>query len=465
MLGVLGIAVSLVLLIVLAYRGVNVILLAPIVALVAAAFSTDIPLLAGYTEVFMRAMADYAKAYFPLFLLGAIFGKLMDDGGGAKAISHYMTAKLGSDKAVLAVVLSCAILTYGGVSLFVVAFAVYPIAVSLFRENDIPKRLVPGAIALGAFTFTMTALPGTPQIQNAIPSPYFGTTAFAAPVLGIVGGLVIFVLGMLWLTYRERSARARGEGYGEHDEEDGGKDETTEAAATDETPLPHVGLAFTPIVLVIVFNFVFSKYVFPNLDTSYLADYGTTLSRVNGLWSIIVALALSIVIGFVLLRRNIVSTIKTLNDGTLGSLPAIFNTAAVVGYGFIVKSLSAFELIKDAVLAVPGPPFISLAVSAGSLAAITGSSSGGMSIALEALGDVYLQRAAEFGINPEAFHRIVAIACGGLDSLPHSGAVITLLAICGLSHKQAYADVGMVTVIVPLIATVVVIAMASVGIV
>lgn len=457
MLGVLGIAVSLILLIYLAYRGVNVILLAPIVALVAAAFSTDIPLMAGYTELFMKAMADYAKAYFPLFLLGAIFGKLMDDGGGARSISHFMTAKLGSEKAILAVVLSCAILTYGGVSLFVVAFAVYPIAVSLFRENDIPKRLVPGSIALGAFTFTMTALPGTPQIQNAIPMPYFGTTAFAAPILGIVGGVLIFGLGMLWLSYRAGTARRKGEGFGEHDEEAG--------PASTEIELPSIGLALTPIILVIVLNFVLSKYVFPSLDTSYLADYGTTLSRVNGLWSIIVALTVSIIVGFVLFRRNIVSVIKTLNDGTLGSLPAIFNTAAVVGYGFIVKSLSAFELIKTAILAIPGPPFVSLAVSAGFLAGITGSSSGGMSIALEALGDIYLKQAAETGINPEAFHRIVAIACGGLDSLPHSGAVITLLAICGLNHKQSYADIGMVTVVVPLLAVVVVIAMASIGIV
>lgn len=456
MLGVVGIVISLLLLMYLAYRGITVLILAPLLALLAASFSGDIPLLAGYTEVFMEAFAGYAKAFFPLFLLGAIFGKIMDDSGAAKSIALFITGKLGSDKGILAVVLSCAILTYGGVSLFVVAFAVFPIAAALFREADIPKRLIPASIALGAFTFTMTALPGSPQIQNAIPMPYFGTTAFAAPILGLIGGAMMFSLGMVWLGFRARKAVAKGEGYGDHKEED--------VKALDKASLPGIIPAALPIVIVIILNFLLIKFVFDDMEAAYLADYGTTLSRVKGLWSIIVSLTVSIVISVILYWKYFEDVKGSLNKGAIGSLLAIANTASEVGYGNVIKALAAFAMVKAAILAIPGTPLLSIAASTSILAGITGSASGGMSIALAALGDVYMQKAAAVGINPEAFHRIAAMACGGMDTLPHNGAVITLLGICGLTHRDSYADIGVVTVLIPLVATGVAIVFALFGV-
>ena len=456
MLGVVGIVISLLLLMYLAYRGITVLILAPLLALLAASFSGDIPLLAGYTEVFMEAFAGYAKAFFPLFLLGAIFGKIMDDSGAAKSIALFITGKLGSDKGILAVVLSCAILTYGGVSLFVVAFAVFPIAAALFREADIPKRLIPASIALGAFTFTMTALPGSPQIQNAIPMPYFGTTAFAAPILGLIGGAMMFSLGMVWLGFRARKAVAKGEGYGDHKEED--------VKALDKASLPGIIPAALPIVIVIILNFLLIKFVFDDMEAAYLADYGTTLSRVKGLWSIIVSLTVSIVISVILYWKYFEDVKSSLNKGAIGSLLAIANTASEVGYGNVIKALAAFAMVKAAILAIPGTPLLSIAASTSILAGITGSASGGMSIALAALGDVYMQKAAAVGINPEAFHRIAAMACGGMDTLPHNGAVITLLGICGLTHRDSYADIGVVTVLIPLVATGVAIVFALFGV-
>ena len=190
---VLAIVLALVLLMAFAYRGLPVIVFAPIFALLAAGLSGR-PLLPSYTESFMGSAADYVKSFFPLFLLGAIFGKLMETSGAAGSIAAVIVGALGPGRAILAVVLACAVLTYGGVSLFVVAFAVYPLAAALFREADIPKRLIPGAIALGAFTFTMDALPGSPQIQNLIPTRYFGTDAYAAPVVGTAGGAAVFLL-------------------------------------------------------------------------------------------------------------------------------------------------------------------------------------------------------------------------------------------------------------------------------
>lgn len=456
MLGVIGIIISLILLIFLAYRGITVLILAPVLAALAVIISGDMSVLVSYTQVFMVAFANYAKTYFPIFMLGAIFGKVMDDSGAAKAIATSIANKLGKDKAILSVVLSCAILTYGGISLFVVAFAVYPIAAALFREAQIPKRFIPGAIALGAFTFTMTALPGTPQIQNAIPMTYFGTTAWAAPVLGIVASIVMFGLGMFWLTKRSQAAMAKGEGYGVH------KDENIEQI--DESKLPNVWLALLPIVLVLILNFIFGN-IFGNLSDSILEPYGTTVAAVKGIWSLIVALIIAIIVAIAVMWKSFGSVIKTVNGGAIGSLLAIVNTSSEVGYGNVIKSLSAFALVQGALLAIPGTPLISISVATSLLAGITGSASGGMSIALSALGDVYMQKAVALGINPQVFHRIAAIACGGFDTLPHNGAVITLLGITGLTHRESYADIGMCTVVIPTVAVAICILLASFGVV
>ena len=186
--GLLGILLALGLLIWLAYRGWSVLLLAPAAALVAAAIARE-PLLAHWTQTFMGSAAQFLAQFFPLFLLGALFGKLMDDSGSVEAIARFMTERLGPRRAVLAVVLAGALVTYGGVSLFVAFFVLAPMAQALFRAADIPRRLMPAAIALGTSTFTMSALPGTPAIQNAIPMPFFGTTPFAAPGLGIIASV------------------------------------------------------------------------------------------------------------------------------------------------------------------------------------------------------------------------------------------------------------------------------------
>lgn len=514
MLGLLGILLSLGLLIFLAYRGINVLVLAPLLALLATLFA-GLPLLATYTQVFMPALGEYAITYFPLFLLGAIFGKLMDDSGAARAIAHGIAGRLGSGRAVLAIVLSCALLTYGGVSLFVVAFAVFPIAAALFREAGVPKRFIPAAIALGSFTFTMTALPGTPAIQNAIPSPYFGTNAFAAPGLGIIGGLVMFAGGMAWLTMRTRRAMADGEGYddgplmrtggapvtgapgtggpsepdpgtdrdgtapaggrtaqrtAERTDPDGGggtgadpepDDRSRSELAADRVPL---AVALLPIVIVIAANYALVNWVFPAMDFAYLAEDaygGTDLETVGGIWAIIVALVLACLTILLLLRGRIRDAKKSVNEGTMGSLLPIFNTSSEVGYGAVVASLPAFTMVKDAVLGVTGNPVVNLAVAVNVLAGVTGSASGGMSIALQTLGETFRQQAEQQGISLELMHRVTAMASGGFDSLPHNGAVITLLAICGLSHRQSYKDIGVVSVLIPMVALVVVVTLGS----
>lgn len=459
--GLAGIFLSLILLMYLAYRGINVLILAPLLAMLAVLMSGGLPVLATYTQVFMKSLGGYVITYFPLFLLGAIFGKLMADSGAARTIAEMIVDKVGGHRAILAVVLACGVLTYGGVSLFVVAFAIYPIANALFRRADVPKRLLPAAIALGSFTFTMTAFPGTPAIQNAIPMPFFGTNVFAAPLLGTFAGLVMLAGGVLWLNRRAAAAHARSEGYGTHPRT------AADSSLSDDADLPGFGIAMAPVVTVIVLNAVFTYLVIPRMDASYLADakYGaTTLSSVAGIWAIIVSLTVSIVMVLALNWRRFADVKETVNSGTMGSLLPIFNTASEVGYGAVIASLPAFAIIRDAVLGLfPTNPVASLAVAVNVLAGITGSASGGMSIALNALGEQFATMARDQGISMELMHRVTALSSGGFDALPHNGAVITLLAITGMTHKKSYGDIFVVAVAIPVLATIAVIVLGSMG--
>ena len=439
MIGIIGIFISLALLIYLAERGWNVIFVAPICATVAILFNLgDLPIMASYTQIYMPALGSYFATYFPLFLLGAVFGKLMDESGSARAIAHTIVRWVGSERAILAVVLACALLTYGGVSLFVVAFSVYPIAASLFREAAIPKRLIPAAIGLGSFTFTMVALPGTPAIQNAIPIPFFKTTIYAAPGMGLIAAVFMFAMGMLWLVRRARAAARSGEGYGEHMEDH---------AAADTRDLPSFVVALLPILIVIALNFALSKYVIPAFDHSYLATAkfkNIDLKKVLAIWAIIGAMVVAIVAIIIMNRSRIRDLADTINSGTLGSLLPMANTASEVGYGAVIAGLAAFAIVREGLKSLASDPVISLWLVVTVLAAMTGSASGGMSLALGAMGEYYAKAAETAHINPEIMHRIASMGSAAMDILPHNGAVITLLAICKLTHKQSYFDLFMV---------------------
>jgi H+/gluconate symporter-like permease len=456
--GTVGIVVSLCLLMYWAYRGVSVLLLAPVLALLAVVMSGDVAmLLPVYTQVFMKAMGGYLMQFFPLFLLGAIFGKLMDESGSARAIAHGIVSAVGAQRAILAVVLACSVLTYGGVSLFVVAFAVYPVGAALFRQAGIPKRLMPGAIALGAFTFTMTALPGTPAIQNAIPIPFFGTDAFAAPGLGVIGAAIMLGLGMWWLNGQARSLMAAGEGYGDD----------AETPQADTRDMPSVVVALLPMVLVVLLNAWMSKWVLPQMDWSILQEARmgglSDAKSLIGIWSIIVALSVANLCLLVVHRRRWGNAMKTLNEGVTSSMLPMLNTATEVGYGTVIASLAGFALIRDGLLSVaPGNPLVSEAVAVNVLAGITGSASGGMSIALNALGSEFTTMAQAAGISPELLHRVATMASGCMDTLPHNGAVISLLVICGLTHKASYKYIAMNTVVFPLVALAAVVGLGTV---
>jgi H+/gluconate symporter-like permease len=476
--GLLGILAGLGLLVWLSFRGWSVLLLAPAAALIAAAFARE-PLLAHWTQTFMVGAAHFLAQFFPLFLLGAVFGKLMDDSGSVSVIARFMTERLGAARAVLAVVLAGAIVTYGGVSLFVAIFVIVPMAQELFKAADIPRRLMPAAVALGTMTFTMSALPGTPALQNAIPMPFFGTTPFAAPGLGIIAATIMLAFGLWWLGRAESAARSRGEGYGRAEGAAGSMQQAKEreraviASEFDPAEIEHgahagrdptVFAALLPLIVVILVNLAMSLFLLPRLDTTFLAEErwgATSLSAVGGVWAVVVALAAAIAVTIALNYRRLPSLRASLDAGANASVLPALSVASLVGFGAVVAALPAFAMVRDFVLSIEGGPLVSLALAVNVLAALTGSASGGLTIALDALGETYRQLAVATGMDPALMHRVAVLSAGTLDSLPHNGAVVTLLSVCGVSHRESYFDLFMVAIVGALIALAAVIVLGS----
>jgi len=478
--GLLGILLGLGLLIALAFRGWSILLLAPIAALIAAGFARE-PLLASWTQTFMSSAAGFIGQFFPLFLLGALFGKLMDDSGSVDAIAQFMTAKLGPQRAMLAVVLAGAIVTYGGVSLFVAFFVLAPMGLALFRAAGIPRRLMPAAIALGTSTFTMSAMPGTPSIQNAIPMPFFGTTPFAAPGLGIVASIVMLGFGLWWLQRAEAAARRAGEGFGNDmpapvdaaADDQIVRERATTAHEFDPAEMHHgehakagppIHLAVLPLIIVIAVNLVMSFAILPRIDASFLAEArwgATSLSAVSGVWSVAVALLAAVLTVIAINVRRFPALRATIDAGANASVLPILSVASLVGFGAVVAALPAFAAVRDWVLGIEGGPLVSLAIATNLLAALTGSASGGLTIALDALGPAYMKLAAEIGLDPALMHRVAVIGSGTLDSLPHNGAIVTLLAVCGTTHRESYFDIIMVGIVGAVAGLVAVVALGS----
>ena len=420
-----------------AYRGYSVILFAPLVALGAVLLTQPAAVAPVFSDIFMDKLVGFVKFYFPVFLLGAVFGKLIEFSGFSRSIVSAVTRLMGQNKAMPVIILVCALLTYGGVSLFVVVFAVYPFAAEMFRQSQIPKRLMPATIALGAFTFTMDALPGSPQIQNIIPTTFYGTTSWAAPWLGVLGSAFVAIGGWLYLEAMRRKAQRRGEGYG------------SELINEPETPadlnLPHPVIALLPLIIVGVANLLFTWLIPQAYGSHFLIDLPglkapmeSDVKKMVAIWAVMAALLCGIITIFLFAGRSLKGKLA---DGSKvavgGAMLAALNTASEYGFGGVIAALPGFVQVADALKAIPNP-LLNQAITINILSGITGSSSGGMSIALAAMADRFVESAHAAGIPLEVMHRVASMAAGGMDTLPHNGAIITLLAVTGLTHRQAY---------------------------
>ncbi|WP_022682838.1 GntP family permease [Sphingobium bisphenolivorans] len=443
-------ALSLILLMIAAYRGMSVILMAPLLAMLAVFLTDPSAVPALFSGLFMEKVGTFLNLYFPVFLLGALFGKLIEISGFSRAIVTAVTGLVGAQHAIPAIMLVTALLTYGGVSVFVAVFAVYPFAAEMFRQGDVPKRLVPATIGLGAITFTMDAMPGTPQIQNIIPSSFFGTTTWAAPMLGLIGSACIMGLGLTYLGWRKRSLMAGGEGYG-----------APETLVNEPAPVSEAAgrvrpvVALLPLLVVGVGNLVLTMMIprWVSGDEISVSLIGLSepvvvkVAQVAALWAVegalLMGIATILLFAFPAVARGFAEGSKA---AVGGALLAGMNTAVEYGFGGVIAALPGFLAIKEALRAVPDP-LVNEAVTITSLAGITGSASGGLSIALAAMAEQFAAAGDAAGIPREVLHRVASMASGGMDSLPHNGAIITLLAVTGLTHRQAYKDIFALTLI------------------
>ena len=427
MLSLAGLLLGLALLVWLTLRGVELLVAAPLCALLVAATSgfAPFPQLAAegapsFTAAYMSGFVGFVQAWFFMFLLGSIFGKVMEVSGAADAVAEWIVARIGARHAIGAVVLACAVLTYGGVSLFVVAFSVYPMALSLFRVAEVPRRFVPAALAFGSVTFTMTSA-GSPEIQNWIPTKFLGTTPYAAWEASLVVAAFMAVAGYVWLQWMVRRAVAAGERF----------EARTDDPVVEERERPAVWRGVLPLLAVLVVSFVWHDALRES--------------------ALIVALGAGVLAALALNARFVRGRVAgAATAGALGALIAIANTAAVVGFGGVARLTDGFQSAVAFMTSLPGDPLVGAAVAVSVIAGLTGSASGGQSIALPLVAPHYLDQ----GVDPEALHRVVAIASGGLDSLPHNGYVVTTVrAICRESFAAAYPAVGALTVVVPALGT------------
>ncbi|MFN3944726.1 MAG: GntP family permease [Allosphingosinicella sp.] len=437
MLSAIGLAAGLALLIWLTIRGVHILIAAPVAAALVVATSgiAWAPPLAAegapdYMTSYMAGFTRFFADWFFMFLLGAIFGEIMGASGAAASVAHWVISRLGSRHAVLAVVAACAVLTYGGVSVFIVAFSVYALAVHLFREADIPRRFIPAALAFGSVTFTMTSA-GSPEIQNLIPMPFLGTNAYAAWEVSLVVALLMAVAGHFWLQWMVKRALARGERFEPRESDD---------APPDTSDMPHPLLSLLPLAVVLG---TFLILQFP--EATGLAGILLPAQSLDK-WALVGALGAGVVAALLVGWRKLRDLGGAFSRGAAGSVVAITNTCAVVGFGAVAQLSPAFGQALQMVQALPGDPLIGAAIAVTVIAGLTGSASGGQTIALPLIAPHYLAE----GANPEELHRVVAISSGALDSLPHNGYVVTTIrAICGETHARAYPAVAALTVVVP----------------
>ena len=432
-LGILVLLLALLLFGLLAFKQINALILAPLVTIFVIVCS-GMPILSSLKELFMPAASAYVTSYFLVFFVGALFGAVYQHTGAAESISKTL-AGLCKGKFVAPIIMTITgILTYGGVSGFVVFFVIYPIALNMFKEANLTRRLIPGAISAGCWTWSMYG-PGSPSIQNVIAMDKLGTPSTAALVPSVIAAVASYALIFLWLEMRSRSFTKKGITF--NDSTLKFQLSPEEMAMDDDKDLPNFWIAMIPIVAILV---SFNGFKLPVETAVFL---GVALATIL-MWKRV---------------GTINGWIAVFNEGAANSGVSILNTAIVVGFGGVVKQTQGFADLVEVLKTLNMPALVFVMITVAICAGACGSASGGMGVAFNALTDTYIA----LGANLEHVHRIAAIAAGTLDSLPHQGAQITLLGICKLTHKEAYFDIFVTQIVIPFISCFVFIIFASMG--
>ena len=432
-LGILVLLLALLLFGLLAFKQINALILAPLVTIFVIVCS-GMPILTSLKELFMPAASAYVTSYFLVFFVGALFGAVYQHTGAAESISKTL-AGLCKGKFVAPIIMTITgILTYGGVSGFVVFFVIYPIALNMFKEANLTRRLIPGAISAGCWTWSMYG-PGSPSIQNVIGMNSLGTPSTAALVPSVIAAVASYVLIFLWLEMRSRSFTKKGITF--NDSTLKFQLSPEEMAMDDDKDLPNFWIAMIPIIAILV---SFNGFKLPVETAVFL---GVALATIL-MWKRV---------------GTINGWIAVFNEGAANSGVSILNTAIVVGFGGVVKQTQGFADLVEVLKTLNMPALVFVMITVAICAGACGSASGGMGVAFNALTDTYIA----LGANLEHVHRIAAIAAGTLDSLPHQGAQITLLGICKLTHKEAYFDIFVTQIVIPFISCFVFIIFASMG--
>lgn len=393
--------ISVVLLIVLIFFRIDILLVAPIVSVFLCLVS-GLDVVDTLAEGFMPAFATFAKNNFLIFMTSAMFARAMQDTGMAASIARGISSKLGPRFAIPCVFFVSALLTYGGVSLFVVVFVVYPIALQLFKEANITRIIIPGAIAAGAFTWAAFCLPGSPQAGPIVATQNLGTNLMVLPWLGVVCAIFMCAMQLVFMNYLHKSAVKKGLGFE--------ADEKTEALISrlDSMKLPNFFISLVPMLVVLI-----------TLNVIGLTVY---YSMILG---VVVALALA--------WKNVPNKLTMLNSGAQSAIFALINTCAANGFGGVAKLTPGFaQLVQVFTDPTLMSPLVGLGVATTLIAGACGSGTGGITVALSTMAPVYL----DMGVNAGMMHRVASLACCGLDSLPHNGAVVTLLNTCGVDHMM-----------------------------
>lgn len=428
----LVILIGLVLLLVLTLKKVPVVYAAAISVIFIALFS-KLPVVSTMTDTYMTGFSSFVKSSWLMLVLGAVLSKVMDITGAARSIASFIIGRLGTKFAIPAIVIAGGLLTYGGVSAMVSCFALYPITLAVFREADLPRKLIPATIGAGIFTW-VTMLPGNPQVQNIIPSSYLPTDAMAAPIVGIVCGVFTLVLILVYLMWECRRLRKVGEGFKADEETQKILAKTDEMAAKGK--IPNVVLSILPIVCVAVVLNVFKQ-------------------------DISVALLSGILLCMILFFKNITGIPSLLTDAVNSAAVTTINASAIVAIGSVVKAAPGFEKIVNGILGFStsgGNPLIIFGIATTLLCGLNASGMGGLSTTLSVLAEPFMA----MGVNPAIMHRIGVIASVGLDSLPHSGGIVAVLAISGVSYKEGYKYLFVVTVVITLLALALALVMGNV---